>query len=639
MNSSLNLTDQFKSLPDDHIAPDFYIDPDSCSLHDAVQQLATDRPEDEPWIVWVFEDVNSAIALPGKTSLYGHDSLHAILNRGHSPADEAFVGGFTMGNTTQANGIHQLLYKLVSSQLYPKKYRLPWKVSPHFDAGFSYGRSLPLRNLNQTDFSTYQHCTISQVRQQLGITPNLCSMNRQISRFSPSDRIGQFFQFEQLGTNYRTELLAGFTIFMTTAPILVVNAHILGNAIFLQQSGDLFAQILVAIALCAAVSSFLIGLLTNYPFVLGAGTGISALFTFSIVLSMGMNWRLALTAVLVEGILFTALSVSPLRRHLDDAIPNSLKQAMVIGLGLFLSYIALSGKVTSSQVGTGIIVANSATLTSLGTLKQPATLMGIFGILLTALLMVRQVKGAFLFVIFGTAAIGWLTGVAPLPHGILALPQLPHDLIGQAIAGIQYLNGAQLGNFVAVVFVLLFVSLSDTMSSFNVLGQQIDCIKPDGELRRSKQSLLSNALGTVFGAIVGSVPVIPYLETASGIFEGGRSGFVAIVVGILFLISTLFTPLFAAIPAFATAPILIMIGVLMMSGVRSINWNDLAEAIPAFLVILITPLTFSIADGMAAGFIAHAVVVIAQRERRKLLSSLVLAGISVAYFTLVTMQT
>lgn len=643
MNTQLNLTAQSKPLPDDHIAPDLYIDPNSCSLHDAVQQLSIDSPEDEPWIVWLFEDVNSPIALPGKISLYGHDSLHAILNRRHSPADEAFVGGFTMGNTTQANWIHQLLYKLVSSLLYPKNYRLPWKVFQTFDAGFRYGRSIPLRNLHQTDFSAYQNCTVSQVRQQLGITPTLqCSMNKQPITFSKPlswlDRMSQFFRFEQLGTNYRTELLAGFTIFMTTAPILVVNAHILGNAIFLKQTGDLFEQILVAMALCAAVSSFLIGLLTNYPFVLGAGTGTTALFTFTIVLGMGMNWRLALTAVLVQGILFTALSISPLRRQLNDAIPNSLKQAMVIGLGLFLSYIALSGKVTSPQVGAGIIVANTATLTSLGTLKQPATLIAIFGILLTTLLTVRQVKGALLFVIFGTAAIGWLTGVAPLPQGILALPQLPQDLIGQAIAGVQYLTESQLGNFVAVVFVLLFVSLSDTMSSFNVLGQQIDCIKPDGELRRSKQSLLSNALGTVFGALVGSVPVIPYLETASGIFEGGRSGFVAIVVAVLFLISTLFTPLFAAIPAFATAPILLMIGVLMMSCVRLINWNDLAEAIPAFLVILITPLTFSIADGMAAGFTAHAVVTVAQRDRRGMRSSLVLAGISVAYFTLITMQ-
>ncbi|MBD2088837.1 NCS2 family permease [Microcoleus sp. FACHB-1515] len=453
-----------------------------------------------------------------------------------------------------------------------------------------------------------------------------------------TESIKRFFQFEKLGTNYRTELLASLTTFMTAAPILIVNAHILGNAVFLQQPGDLFEQILVAIALCAAVSSILIGLFANYPFALGTGTGTTALFAFSIVLGMGMNWRLAFTAALVEGILFTALSVSPLRRQLNDAIPNSLKQAMVVGLGLFLSYIALSGKAAPPHLGAGIIVSNTATTTALGALEQPATLMAVFGILLTGFLMVRRVKGALLFGIFGTAILGWLCGVAPLPQGILTLPQFPIDLVGQAIAGVQYLTWSQLGNFVAVVFILLFVSLSDTISSLNVLAGQVDRVKPDGELHRSKQALLSNAIGTVFGALVGSAPVIPYLESASGMFEGGRSGFVAIAVAILFLLSALFSPLFAAIPAFATAPVLIMIGVLMMSCVRFINWDDLAEAIPAFLVILIMPLTFSVADGMAAGFVAHAIVKVAQRNQKGLRSSLVLAAISVAYFTLITMQ-
>ncbi|MBW4521409.1 MAG: NCS2 family permease [Scytolyngbya sp. HA4215-MV1] len=454
-----------------------------------------------------------------------------------------------------------------------------------------------------------------------------------------SERISQFFRFEQLGTNYRTELLASLTTFMTTAPILVVNAHILGNAVFLNQTGDLFEQILVAIVLCSAVASILMGLLANYPFALGPGTGTAALFAFSIVLNMGMNWRLAFTAALVEGILFTALSMSRFRHQLNDAIPASLKQAMVVGLGLFLSYIAVSGKITAPNLGTGIIVASSATTTALGSLKQPATLIAILGILLTMMLVVRRMKGALLLGIFGTAMLGWLWGIAPLPQGILTLPQLPLNLMGQAIVGVQYLTWSQLGNFVAVVFILLFVSLSDTFSSLNVLGRQVDRVKPDGELHRPQQALLSNTLSTVFGAMVGSVPVIPYLESASGIFEGGRSGFVSIVVAILFLISALFAPLFAAIPAFATAPVLIMIGVLMMSCVRFIDWNDMTEAIPAFMVILMMPLTFSVADGMAAGFIAHAVVKVAQRNQRQgLRSSLLLAAIAVAYFILITWQ-
>lgn len=453
-----------------------------------------------------------------------------------------------------------------------------------------------------------------------------------------SESISDLFQFEQLGTDYRTEWLASLTIFMTAAPILVVNAHILGNAVFINQPGDLFEQLLAANVLCSAVASILMGLGANYPFVLGPGTGLVALVAFSIVLNMGMDWRLAFTAVLVEGILLTVLSASKFRRQLNQAIPAFLKQAMVVGLGLFLSYIALSGKATFPSLGTGIIVVGDATATTLGSLKQPVTIISIVGILFTTVLTVRRIKGALLLGILGTATLGWLCGVAPLPQGILSLPKLPVELVGQAITGVQYLTWSQLGNFIAVVFLLLFVSLSDTISSFNVLGQQANLVKPDGELHRSKQALLANSLGTVFGALVGCVPVVPYLDSAAGIFEGGRSGFISIVVAILLLISALFTPLFAAIPAFATAPVLIIIGVLMMSCVRFINWNDLTEAIPAFLVILILPLTFSIADGMAIGFIAHAVVKVAQRNQKGVRLSLVLAGISVAYFILITLQ-
>jgi AGZA family xanthine/uracil permease-like MFS transporter len=253
--------------------------------------------------------------------------------------------------------------------------------------------------------------------------------------------------------------------------------------------------------------------------------------------------------------------------------------------------------------------------------------------------MVRRVKGAMLLGIFGTTSLGWLCGVAPLPKEILALPPLPFDLMGQAIAGIGYLTLSQLGNFVAVVFILLFVSLSDILSSLNVMGQQVNRVKPNGEIHCLKQALLSNSLSAVFGALIGSVPVISYLHSASGIFEGGRSGFVSISVAFLILLSAFFSPLFAAIPAFATAPVLIMIGVLMMSNVRLIDWNNLAEAIPAFLVILIMPLTFSIANGMAAGFIADAAVKTAQSNGQGVpRSSLILAAIATAYFLLIAWQ-
>ncbi|MCU0567119.1 MAG: NCS2 family permease [Oculatellaceae cyanobacterium Prado106] len=453
------------------------------------------------------------------------------------------------------------------------------------------------------------------------------------------DRIALFFRFHQLGTNYRTELLASVTIFMATAPVLVVVAHVLSNAVFLSQPGDLFSQLLVSVALCSAIASLLMGLLANYPFVVGVGAGTSALFAFSIVLGMGMDWRLALAAVLVEGILFTALSASSLRRQLTDAIPASLKQAMVVGLGLFLSYIALSGKVDSPSMGAGIIVASASMTTAFGSLREPVTLIAIAGILFTAVLTVRRMQGALLLGILATAGVGWMYGVAPFPQDILAMPELPLALMGQAIAGFQLLTWNQLGNFIAVVFVLLFVSLTDTIGSLHVLGQQVDRIKPNGDLHRSKQTLLAHSLSTVFGSLIGSVPVIPYLESTLGIFEGGRSGFVAVIVAILYLISTWFAPLFSAIPAFATAPVLIMIGVLMMSCVRFIDWNNLAEAVPAFLVILLMPLTFSVADGLAAGFIADAVIKVALKGGQSVpRSSLILAAISTAYFVLIAFQ-
>ncbi len=446
--------------------------------------------------------------------------------------------------------------------------------------------------------------------------------------------ISQFFQFAALNTHYRTELLASGTTFMAIAPVLVVNAHILGNAVFLQQPGDLFDQLLVASALCAAVGSIVIGLLANYPIAVGPGTGTAALFAFSIVLGMGMNWRLAFVAAFVQGVIFTALSLSPWRQQLEQAIPNSLKKAMVAALGLFLAYIALSGKADADHLGAGIIVTSMATTTALGSLKQPATLMALVGIFGTAWLTVRQVKGGLLLGVLGTALLGWLCGVASLPHHLLAVPQFPVELMRQTIAGWQYLTWSQLGNFITVVFILLFIALSDTISALNVLGHQLDQLKPNGELRHSQSALCANAISTTVGGFVGSVPAIPYLESASGIFEGGRSGFVAIAVALLLLLSTLFAPLFAAVPAFATAPVLVIIGVMMMSAVRFINWDDLVEAIPAFLMLLITPLTFSIANGVGAGLIAHAVVQLGQRNSRMERSSLVLAAIAIAYFML-----
>jgi adenine/guanine/hypoxanthine permease len=450
--------------------------------------------------------------------------------------------------------------------------------------------------------------------------------------------IARFFQFDRLGTTYRTEILAGITTFTTSAYTLVVTPSILSNAIFLQQPGDLFDELVVATALVSAISTLLMSLWTNYPFALAPGIKLTYLFAVSVVLDLKLDWRLALMAALLQGLLFLGLCLFGWHDRLVNAIPLSLKHAIVAGTGLFLAYIALSGNPAPPTLGAGIIVASDATKTTLGSLTNPVTLLAVFGLLLTAGLMVRRVKGGMLWGIFATAGLGWGFGIAPAPKGLMAIPHFPVHLFGQALTGFQYFTPSQTGNLIAAIFILLFVTLFDSIGSLMGLGQQAGRLNSDGELPRSSQSLMAVGAGTTLGSLLGVSPVVPYLESAAGIAEGGRSGFSAIVVSGLLLVSVLFLPLFAAVPAFATAPVLILVGVLMVGGsVRSINWNDHAEAIPAFLMILMMPLTFSIADAIAIGFITYPLLKVFQGKARQINPILlVLAFLSVLFLVLLT---
>ncbi|KAF3884551.1 MULTISPECIES: NCS2 family permease [Nostocales] len=417
--------------------------------------------------------------------------------------------------------------------------------------------------------------------------------------------VSQFFQFEQLGTTYKTEVLAGVTTFMTMAYILVVNPRILSNAIFQEQPGDLFNQILIATAITSAFATALMGLLANYPFALAPAMGLNAFFAFSVVLELKVSWQLALTSVLLESLIFIGLILSNIHIQIIQAIPASLKYATVAGIGLFIAYIGLSGVPDAPSLGAGIIVASQATLTTIGSFKHPATLMSVFGLMLTATLMVRHIKGAILWGIFATALLGWTLGIAPCPEKIIALPKFPDALVGQAFIGLNNIQPDQVWNLISVTLTFLFVTSFDTIGTLTGLGQQAGFINQKGELPHASKSLLASAIGISFGALIGTSPCATYLESASGISEGGKSGFTSVVVAILFLLSLLFTPVFAAVPAFATAPALIIVGVLMMSSVQNINWNDLSEAIPAFLVIVTMPLTYSIAEALAIGFIFY----------------------------------
>ncbi|MEO1131737.1 MAG: NCS2 family permease [Cyanobacteria bacterium J06639_1] len=426
--------------------------------------------------------------------------------------------------------------------------------------------------------------------------------------------IAQFFELDRLGTTLRAEVLAGATTFVTMAYILVVNPSILSDAIFLQESGDLLGPLVVATAISAAIATLIMGLYAKLPFALAPGMGLNAYFTFGVVLGAGIDWRLALAAVFIEGLIFIGLTVTNLRAQIVKAIPDCIKHATAAGIGLFIAYIGLSGN--PEMGGAGIIVANPATLTSLGDLSQPQTLVAIAGIAISSAFVVRRISGSLLWGILATAVLGWIVGAAPWPSGIVALPQWPGALFGQALVGLGDVTRTNPLELLSVVFVFLFVDLFDTVGTLTGLGVKAGYIDDRGEFPKVNQAFMADAVGTTAGAVLGTSTVTTYIESASGILAGGRSGLTAVVVAIAFVASILFIPLLSAIPAFATAPALIVVGVLMASSVVHIHWDDLGEAIPAFLTIAIMPLSFSIADGLAAGLVAYPIIKTLQGQPR-----------------------
>lgn len=445
--------------------------------------------------------------------------------------------------------------------------------------------------------------------------------------------ITQFFKFSELETNFRTEILAGITTFVTMSSILVVNPAILSGAIFLNQPGDLLGQLLIATALASALSSILMACVANYPFALAPAMGPNAYLAFSVVLGLQMNWRLALSTVLLQSILMLILIATNLHTKIIRAIPASFKFATVVGIGLFVAYLGLAASPQPPTLGAGIIVPDAATITGLGSLRQPPTLMAIFGLLLTAVLMARSIKGAMLWGILITSVLGWLFGIAPSPQGIFALPTLPIDLFGQSMVGFRYLNAEQVWNVIAATLTLLFVSLFGFVGTLTGLGQQLNSLDQKGNLPRFTQALSAGSLAGVVSSLVGMPPSITYLESAAGIAEGGRSGFTSIVVAVLMLGAGFFVPVVAAIPMFAIVPALVLVGVMMMRGVRGINWDDPAEALSSFLIILMMPLTFSLAKALAIGFVVYPIIRAAQGKYQDVTWVMyVLAIAAVLYF-------
>lgn len=407
------------------------------------------------------------------------------------------------------------------------------------------------------------------------------------------EQIARFFDFEAQKTNFSKEAMGGVTTFMTMAYIVVVNPGILSDAL----GRELFGELMFVTCASAAIATLLMGLLANYPFALAPGMGLNAFFTYGVVLGMGVHWELALGVVLASGLLFVLLTLLKVREAIITAVPEPLKRATAAGIGMFIAFIGLKNA--------GLIVADEATLVSLGDVRTGPVGLVLLGILGTGVMLVRGVQAGILLGVVGVTVLAMLVGVSPWPSGVASLPVLPVHLFGVAVENLPVAFHIGL---IELVFAFLFVDLFDTMGTLVGLSERVGFLNKSGQLPRANKALLADSVGTVCGGILGTSTVTTYIESASGISAGARTGFANVVTGALFVLALFFTPLIQAIPPFATAPALVMVGVMMMLPVSQIDWRDVSDALPAFLTLIAIPLTFSISDGLALGFISYPIV-------------------------------
>lgn len=404
----------------------------------------------------------------------------------------------------------------------------------------------------------------------------------------------QFFKLEENKTNVKTEVLAGITTFMTMAYILVVNPVILSS------TGMDFGGIFTATALASLIATLMMALYANYPFALAPGMGLNAFFAFTVVLGpMGKSWEFALTAVLIEGIIFILLSFIKAREAIFESIPLNLKNAVSVGIGLFIAFIGLSGA--------GIVKAGDGTIVALGELTSGAPLLAIIGIIITGFLLAKNVKGALLIGIIATTIIGIPMGVTILPDNFNTIVSMPPSLKNVAF---KFVGFDQILTFemLVVVFTFLFVDIFDTVGTLAGVATKADMLDKDGKLPKVGAALMADAVGTVVGACLGTSTVTTYVESASGVAEGGRTGLTSLTTAAMFGVALFFAPLFTLVPSAATAPALVIVGLFMMSPITKIDFNDYTEAIPAFLTIVMMPFAYSIAEGIVFGMVSYVIL-------------------------------
>lgn len=396
----------------------------------------------------------------------------------------------------------------------------------------------------------------------------------------------RLFHLKEHETTVGTEVRAGVATFLTMAYILFVNPQILS------QAGMPADDVMLATALASAVATLVMALYANYPFALAPGMGLNAYFTFGVVLGMGVSYQTALAAVFIEGLLFLLLATGGIRTAIINAIPPPLKTATMSGIGLFLAIIGFQNA--------GLTVDSPATLVTLGDLNAPSVWLALAGLLLMGVLLLRQVPGALLLGIFTVTIVAWGTGFAEAPAAFVARPRLPRETLFALDFDLLFT-----GKLMSVVLAFLFVDFFDTTGTLIGVGRLGGFLDAQGELPRANRAFTADAVGTSVGALLGTSTVTSYIESATGIEEGGRTGLTAVVVAALFLLAIFFTPVFTAVPPAATAPALIVVGALMMHGARDVHWDRLDEALPAFLTIVAMPYTYSIANGIALGIVTY----------------------------------
>lgn len=417
----------------------------------------------------------------------------------------------------------------------------------------------------------------------------------------------KLFGFDPSKHSVRTEILAGLTTFLTMAYILAVNPNILSAAGM--DKGALFTTTVIA----SGFTTLLMAIYAKLPFALAPGMGLNAFFAFSVCLTLGYHWQMALTAVLIEGILFILLTISNLREKIVDALPMTLKYAISSGIGLFIAFIGLQNA--------GIVVNNDATLIGLGSITHGTGLLGVIGVVITSVLLVLKVRGSLLFGILATTIIGIPMGITHF-DGIVGMPPSIEPIFFKFEWDQIFTK-----DMVVIVFTFLFVDMFDTIGTLVGVSTKAGMIDENGRIPHLKKAFMVDAVGTTAGAMLGTSTITTFVESASGVGEGGRTGLTSFTTGICFLVALFLAPFFLSVPGAATAPVLILVGLMMMSQVTKINFSDYSEAIPAFICIVMMPMAYSISEGIVLGLLSYVLINLLTGKLKKITVSMIILAV------------